>query len=54
MTTQDARVKMLERQESKMQTKTTPPNNTEGDGMSFKFLEPDGTVKTYKLAPNNK
>ena len=54
MTTQDARVKMLERQESKMQTKTTSPNINEGDGMSFKFLEPDGTVKTYKLAPDNK
>ncbi len=54
MTTQDARVKMLERQESKMQTNTTPPSITESDGMSFKFLEPDGTVKTYKLAPNNK
>ena len=54
MTTQDARVKMLERQESKMQTNTTPPSITESDGMSFKFLEPDGTMKTYKLAPNNK
>ena len=54
MTTQDARVKLLERQESKMQTKTTSPNINEGDGMSFKFLEPDGTVKTYKLAPDNK
>lgn len=53
MTTQEARVKMLERQESKMQTNTTPPI-TASDGMSFKFLEPDGTVKTYKLAPDNK